>query len=156
MYSCQCFIRSPPPDSWSGGSSRFEIPDLSFHSQKNSVENGKGEPWNSLISPPHGLVYKDNHVLETIKCLLNACPNQEGKETLGDIFKGQNLKEFYYWYIMGKWIRLLKWSWALFNMLYKYFNSERLRFLQNSPQGLENQLHSETRVFKTIFDCMKL
>lgn len=43
MYSCQRFIGSPPPDSRSGGSSRFVIPNLCFHSQENSVEDIKGE-----------------------------------------------------------------------------------------------------------------
>lgn len=44
MYSCQCFIRSPPPDSWNGGSSRFVIQNRCFYTQENSVEDGKGEP----------------------------------------------------------------------------------------------------------------
>ena len=43
MYSCQCFIGSPPPDSRSGGSSQFVISNLCVCGQENSVEDRKGE-----------------------------------------------------------------------------------------------------------------
>lgn len=38
---------------------------------------------------------------------------------------------------------------SLSNMLHEHFSPERFKFLENSPQALENRLYSETS-FKTI------
>lgn len=39
---------------------------------------------------------------------------------------------------------------SLSKMLHECFSPERLKFLENSCQALDNRLYSETKIFKTI------
>lgn len=86
-YACQCFRRSPPPEFpewWQEQICNSQL----VSTAGNLVEAGKGEPWNSLILPLHGLVNKPHQGYEHCKCLQF---RGEGGGAFGYIFKGQNL-----------------------------------------------------------------
>lgn len=116
MYSCQCFIRSPPQDSQSAGSSRFVISNLCFRSQENSVKDGKEEQWNSLVSTWHGLVYQIITHLSIAKCLFNICCSRRWKKHLGTFSKASiwdcNGMQFYGLYCVS-YVRKNLYHWYL-------------------------------------------